>query len=76
MTAISVPYDLWEEDLEGVVSTWFYDDGDTVSAGDVVAELLVEKVQYEVCAPCDGVLRIQVNADDTVNKGDVIGSLE
>ena len=76
MSDIRVPGDLWEEDLEGVISTWFFDDGEAVGADDVVAELLVEKIQYEVHAPRDGVLRIQVAADDVVNKGDVIGRVE
>ncbi|MDN6124166.1 MAG: lipoyl domain-containing protein, partial [Brevibacterium sp.] len=41
---------------EGVVSTWFAEDGSSVAAGDLVAEVAVDKVDAEVTAPESGTL--------------------
>lgn len=53
-TAISVPDDLWEGDNEGVITAWLVDDGSRVSQGDLIAEVMVEKAQYEIEAPAAG----------------------
>ncbi|MFC7051013.1 lipoyl domain-containing protein [Emcibacter nanhaiensis] len=75
MSEIKIDEDLWDEDTEGVITAWLFDDGDSVSAGDVVAEVMVEKIQHEVEAPAGGTLSIKVAAEEAVNKGDVIGEL-
>ena len=75
MTEIKIADDLWEEDVEGVITAWLFDDGDSVEAGDVVAEVMVEKIQHEVEASAAGTLAIKVAAEEPVNKGDVIGEL-
>uniref|UniRef100_UPI0032AEE47C lipoyl domain-containing protein n=1 Tax=Halalkalibacter lacteus TaxID=3090663 RepID=UPI0032AEE47C len=38
-------------DAEGVVATWFVDDGATVAEGQLIAEVAVDKVDVEVLAP-------------------------
>lgn len=75
MTEIRVPDDLWEEDIEGVLLSWLLDAGDEVEAGDAVAEIMVEKVQYELMASAAGVLKPLKEIDDPVAKGDVIAEL-
>ena len=75
MTDIIVPDDLWEEDVEGVLLAWLLDEGDEVEAGDVVAEIMVEKIQFEVRSPADGVLKPLKEPDDPVARGDVIAEL-
>ncbi|MFQ3191485.1 MAG: pyruvate/2-oxoglutarate dehydrogenase complex dihydrolipoamide acyltransferase (E2) component [Paraglaciecola sp.] len=70
---ISVPNDLWEEDSEAVITTWLTSDGNEVSKGDLLAEVMCEKIQYEIFAPADGKLSISKDADEIVKKGDVIG---
>jgi pyruvate/2-oxoglutarate dehydrogenase complex dihydrolipoamide acyltransferase (E2) component len=41
---------------EGTVVEWFKQEGDTVKAGDVVAEVEAAKTAQELVAPADGVL--------------------
>ena len=75
-TAITLGADMWEGDDEGVVTTWLYADGAAVKEGDVVAEVMVEKVEMEVQAPASGTLRIASKAEDIVSKGTSIGHIE
>lgn len=41
---------------EGVVGTWFVNHGESVTAGQVIAEVQVEKVSQDVTAPVAGVM--------------------
>ncbi|WP_111735617.1 biotin/lipoyl-containing protein [Roseovarius amoyensis] len=73
-TEVKIPQDLLEDDdMEAVITNWLASDGATVREGALIAEIMVEKSQYEVTAPVDGVLKISRQADDIVRKGDVIG---
>lgn len=72
---IRVPVDLWEEDVEGVISSWLYDDGDSVQAGDLILEIMVEKVMHELEAPAGGTLKCLVGEEGAVKKGAVIGRI-
>ena len=38
MTTVTIPEGLWEADSDGVLGTWFYNNGETVHAGRVIAE--------------------------------------
>lgn len=73
---IVVPEDMWEEDTEAVVTTWLYDDGAAIKKGDLVAEIMTEKVQFEIFAPADGILQITKAVDDVVTKGSVLGTIQ
>ncbi|MFC3282541.1 biotin/lipoyl-containing protein [Litchfieldella rifensis] len=74
-TAITVPDALWEGDSEGVITAWLVNDGAEVAQGDLVAEVMVEKAQYEIEAPAAGVLAITKQEDEVVEKGDTIATL-
>ncbi len=76
MTEIRIPQDLWEDDRDGVVVSWLYQDGALVESGKLLTELAVEKAQLELFAPCAGRLRILCPAESIVIKGQVIGSIE
>lgn len=76
MTDIQIEPDLWEEDVEGVITAWLFSDGETVSAGTVVAELMVEKIQHELASPVGGILRVLVEAEQPICKGDVVARVE
>lgn len=41
---------------EGVVGTWFVNHGETVTEGQVIAEVQVDKVSADVHAPLAGVM--------------------
>jgi 2-oxoglutarate dehydrogenase E2 component (dihydrolipoamide succinyltransferase) len=52
---IVVP-DLGEAATEITLSTWLKQPGESVKAGEVVAEVMTEKVNTEVASPADGVV--------------------
>lgn len=60
----------------GVVATWFSRDGETVAAGQVIAELQVEKVSYDVEAPQAGVLHTLVAEEAEVKQGQAIATID
>ena len=62
-------------DGEGVVATWFVDDGATVAVGQLIAEVAVDKVDAEVFAPADGALSIAVAEGHAIAQGSVIGTI-
>lgn len=75
MTDIIIPDDLWDDDTTGVIVTWMYDDGDVVDKDAAVAQIMVEKVQFDITAPAEGVLRIGREAEAEINRGDKIGEI-
>ena len=62
-------------EAEGVVSTWFVDDGGTVAAGQRLAEAMVDKASVEVPAPAAGVVHLLVAEEDAVTQGAVIAQI-
>ncbi|MFW1677054.1 biotin/lipoyl-containing protein [Pontibacter sp. JAM-7] len=74
-TDVIIPADLWEEDSEAVITSWLASDGGDVTEGDVIAELMVEKIQYELESPATGKLSISKDVDEVVAKGDQIASI-
>lgn len=76
MTAVRIPGDLWNEDKSGSIVLWLYKDGSRVSKGDVIAEVLVEKVTFELEAPASGVLRIKVEPEIEIQKGELVAVIE
>src|SRR6478672_6652014 len=65
-----------ESITSGLISTWHKNDGDAVSAGDVLLTLETDKVSTELTAERAGVLRIKVPAGTEVKIGEVVGSIE
>lgn len=58
---------------DGTVVAWHVAEGDTVSQGEVVADIETEKVENELESPCDGIVaKILVEEDDTVDVGTVL----
>ena len=75
-TEVIIPDGLWEEEAEGVITSWLVSDGAKVETGDLLAEVMVEKVQHEIESPAAGTLKITKVEDDVINKGDVIAHIE
>ena len=65
-----------DPEAEGIVGTWFVDDGQQVKAGQIIAEVQVEKVSQDVEAPTDGVVRRVVAEEQPVRQGDLIATIE
>ncbi len=58
---------------DGTVVAWHIAEGDTVSEGQVVADIETEKVEAELESPCAGVVtKILIEADETVDVGTVL----
>ena len=66
-TDVSLPEGLWDAEQEGVIGTWYYKSGEYVSQGQVIAEVLTEKVAHDVVAPANGVLEILVAEEEAVS---------
>ena len=47
-----------------------------MKAGDVIAEITVEKLQVDITAPEDGVLSHAIEEGDLISKGGKIGALK
>jgi len=65
-----------EPTAEGVLATWFVADGDQVAGGQLLGEVMVEKVSGEVVAPASGRVRLLVSEDQTVRQGEVIAQVD
>jgi pyruvate/2-oxoglutarate dehydrogenase complex dihydrolipoamide acyltransferase (E2) component len=61
---------------EGVVGTWFALDGETVTEGQLIAEVQVDKVSNDLEAPASGVLRHVVAEEEATHQGAVIARIE
>ena len=75
MIPVVIPPDLWEGDVEGAVSAWLFAEGDAVRAGDLIAEVMVEKTSYDVTAPADGMLQIRIAAETPFKRGAIIAAI-
>jgi pyruvate/2-oxoglutarate dehydrogenase complex dihydrolipoamide acyltransferase (E2) component len=65
-----------EPDAEGVLATWFVSDGDQVASGQLLGEVMVEKVSGEVLAPAAGRVHLLVSEDETARQGEVIARVD
>ncbi|MBX3317219.1 MAG: 2-oxoglutarate dehydrogenase complex dihydrolipoyllysine-residue succinyltransferase [Phycisphaeraceae bacterium] len=65
-----------ESVASGVLSKWLKPDGAFVKRDEAVLELETDKVNMEIVAPADGILRHAAKEGDTVNVGAVVGRME
>jgi len=72
---ITVPTNLWDEDTDAVITSWLVSDGAQVNEGDLIAEIMVEKIQHEIRSPATGSIKISQPAEAVVSKGSVIGEI-
>jgi pyruvate/2-oxoglutarate dehydrogenase complex dihydrolipoamide acyltransferase (E2) component len=76
MTDVEIPAEIVDEGAEGAISVWLYRDGETVVAGDVLAEVMNEKAAAELVAPASGRLTILVQAESPVRRGQVVARID
>jgi pyruvate/2-oxoglutarate dehydrogenase complex dihydrolipoamide acyltransferase (E2) component len=73
MIEITLPDDVWKDvdpGTEALVERWLVSEGDSVRAGQPIAEVVIVKAHQEIVAPADGrIEKIQVKADETFGKG-------
>ena len=75
MTEVRVPLDLWPDDDKAEAIVWLFADGAEVIEGDLIAEILVEKATLELYAPASGTLRIGVDAENSIDRGQLVASI-
>lgn len=72
MIPVIVPEGTWEGSDPGSVANWFFENGALVREGDLLCEVMTEKVTHEIHAPASGVLTIRAPTDTVVYKTGVI----
>ncbi len=77
MTDISLPRLSQEQpEVEGALATWVVADGDHVAEGQLIAEVMVDKISGEVTAPAGGRIHLLVAEEQTARQGEAIARLE
>ncbi|EMQ97363.1 lipoyl domain-containing protein [Paeniglutamicibacter gangotriensis] len=76
MSQILFPVMTEDSGAKGVIVTWFFEDGEPVEVGDLIAEIAMDKVDREIKAEAAGVLRVLVPEEEAVMQGTVIGRIE
>lgn len=80
MAVITLPEEAWtdvEAGTEALLERWLVAVGDAVQAGQVVAEVVLVKTNYEISAPAAGVISaIKVAESDTFGKDAALAELE
>ena len=62
---------------EASISFWMFEQGDRVSAGEELVELVTDKASYTVEAPSSGrLVEVRAGEGDTVKPGDVLAVIE
>ncbi len=61
---------------EGVVSTWFVREGEQVAAGQLLAEVQMDKVAREIPAPVAGTVHLHAPEEAVVVQGTVIATVD
>ncbi len=72
---IKVP-EVGESITEGILVEWKKSNGDFVEVDEELFELETDKITMPVTAEEEGVLEIKVEADNTVQIGDVVGTID
>lgn len=75
-TEVRVADAVFEDGQESVIGTWMYADGEQVSQGAIIAEVMTEKVAHELQAPAAGTLRHLVVEEERIERGQVIARIE
>jgi pyruvate/2-oxoglutarate dehydrogenase complex dihydrolipoamide acyltransferase (E2) component len=80
MIEITLAADAWtdvEPDTEALVDEWLVSVGDTVRAGQPIANVFIIKTKMEIVAPVDGCIEeILVRSEETFGQGEPIALLK
>jgi len=78
MTEVTLKPDAWEgvdAAVEALVDKWLVKEGDTVQAGQPLANVVLVKSNLEISAPAAGRIQIVVPAGSTFARGQPIATL-
>ncbi len=74
-TEVSIPA-MGESISSGILAAWHVNDGDYVTEGQAIFELETDKITSEAVAEVSGVISIKVEADEEVEIGEVVASID
>jgi len=78
-TVVSLNDEAWEdveEDTTALLDEWHVSEGETVSEGQCIANVMLIKSNHEILAPVAGIVRkIHVHAEDNFGKGDPLAEI-
>lgn len=72
---ISFPEMSKDESAEGVLATWFVKTGERVKVGQIIAEVMVDKVSLDIESPIDGTVTLLVEEDSVSRQGTPIAEI-
>lgn len=76
MTEVTFPQMSPERpDATGVLATWYAADGDAVTAGQLVGEVQMDKVDAEVFAPVTGTITLLADEGAELAQGAIIARI-
>lgn len=70
------PLSAEQPEAEGVLASWFVDEGQHVDAGQTIAEVQVDKVSADVPAPVSGTVHLLVEEEAVVTQGRPIATID
>jgi len=73
---VAFPHLSKDEKAEGVLATWFVKTGESVKAKQVIAEVMVDKVSFDVEAPTDGTVTLLVEEEVSIRQGAAIARID
>ena len=73
---ITFPVMSKNENVEGVLATWFVKTGEKVMAHQVIAEVMVDKVSLDVEAPTEGIVTLLVDEESSTRQGAPIARID
>lgn len=80
MTEITLGADAWKDvdpGTEALLDKWLVAEGDTVSAGQILANVVIVKANQDIAAPSNGrIVKILVKADETFARGKPLALLK
>ena len=80
MIEITLAVDAWKDidpGTEALVDKWLVGEGDTVHAGQAIANVVIVKTNQEIVAPADGrIEKILVRSEETFARGRPIALLK
>ena len=62
--------------VTGVISTWFAQDQQRVTEGQVIAEIAIDKVTMDIPAPISGVIHILVPEEAVITSKQLIAEIK
>ena len=79
-TVVGLNDDAWEDvenDAEALLDEWLVKEGDSVTTGQCMANVMLIKASHEILSPVDGIVsKLLVEAEENFPKGQALCEIE